>query len=125
MNKFELFQRYLEICNHALEVNKNRFPFKQILEAAQKADNSAPRLVEVSIIEDHPVEKFAILLDKNTRVVGKKHENCDNCQCQGEWRITQSYLEDVVNNPDAYISNPAKIDWEWIQAGSGIGKTIN
>ena len=110
-NKYELFQGYIDVCNRALEINKNRFPFKQILGTAQKTGED--RLVEVKIVDDGPGSDFVIGFDKN-KIKGDLHGDCPHCRCEGQWRVSRSYMEDVVRNPDAYIKNPAKLDWEWM-----------
>lgn len=107
----DLFIRYLNICNQAIEANKDRFPYSQILAAATAPESS--RSVEVCIIEDHPEAKYVIQVE-DSKLSGKPHESCEKCDCQGQWRVTRSYLEDVIKNPDEYIQNPAKIDWEWM-----------
>ncbi len=111
MDSGDLFQKYLEVCNRALEANRGRFPFKQILGAAKK--QAAPRNVEVCIIDDHPEAAYVIHMDQD-RIAGKLHEACVNCKCDGRWRVRRSYLEEVIKNPQTYIDNPAKIDWEWM-----------
>lgn len=106
-----LFERYLEICNKALENNKKRFPYKEILKALhtmRESDN-----VEVRIINDHPQPKI---------MMKRKDETVEAFPCTDEaealnakkWNVSKSYLEDVIRNPDIYIENPALIDWEWI-----------
>jgi hypothetical protein len=107
----DLFSRYLEVCNRAIAANGDRFPFKQILGAAQKSQTS--KNVEVCIIDDHPEASFVIHLDDG-KVSAQSHSACKNCNCKGQWRVARSYLEDVIQNPDEYIRNPAKIDWEWM-----------
>ena len=112
MDAYQLLQRYLDVCNQALDANKDRFPYKQILGSAQNLSHDA--LIEVSIIDDRPTETFVLSLNE-TKIVGQPHDNCTNCECDAKWRINRSYLEEVINHPEDYIRNPAKIDWEWMQ----------
>lgn len=112
----ELFQRYLDICNRALEANKDRFPFRQILSAMREGAEQRP--MEVCIIDDRPEASFTIALAEN-RIVTRDNKACDACGCKGKWRVRRSYLEDVVRNPEAYIRNPARIDWEWMTGEQG------
>lgn len=107
----ELFKQYLDVCNQALTANKDRFPFKHILEAA---DNAAkPKNVEVRIIDDKPDRAYVIRLE-DQRILGEGHQFCQNCDCDGYWNVPRSYLENVVQNPEDYIANPAKINWDWM-----------
>lgn len=113
----DLFEQYINICNQALESNSDRFPFKQILNAAKNNDDS--QNIEVCIIDDHPIPSHTIQL-LNNQITEKKdtgcEKNCPTCQCQTQrqWRVPKSYLEDVINNPQSYIDNPAKLDWDWL-----------
>lgn len=108
----DVFSLYLNICNRALASNKDRFPYKQILEALQsQTDNSN---VEVEIIDDHPGVAHVISFRDN-KIIPREPCQCVNPTCKKKkWRVTRTYLESVTNNPDEYISNPAKMDWEWI-----------
>lgn len=112
MDNYQLFQRYLEVCNQALEMNKDKFPFKQILLPLKSANPA--KAVEVSIIDDHPVDRYTLTVN-GEKLVGEIAKPCANCGCGGAWRIQKSYLEDVIAHPEDYINNPAKIDWEWLQ----------
>ena len=105
-----LFEQYLKVCNHAMEVNKDRFPFKQILEAAR--EHAHTRTVEVQIVDDCPSADIMIRIESD-KIQAEDHHACENCQCDARWKVNKSYLEDVVKNPDIYIKNPARIDWEW------------
>lgn len=107
----DLFTHYLNVCNTALDANKDRFPFKQILEAVEKKQKQ--RNVEVCIVDNPQKTSFVIYL-KDHKINAQRHEGCTNCQCAGTWFVSQSYLKDVTLHPHEYIQNPAKIDWEWM-----------
>jgi len=111
MDNYQLFQRYLDVCNRALDMNKDKFPFKQILLPVQLSQSS--KTIEVSIIDDLPKDSYTLTVNGH-HLVGNIHGQCANCKCDGKWRIHKSYLEDVIRHPDEYIQNPAKIDWEWL-----------
>lgn len=104
-----LIQSYLDVCNKSLSRNKTRFPFKQIFEAAIKYDHG--RKIEVQIGE-HP-DTYVLEFEDDSLTV-KPHSKCKNCNCDGHWRVDDNYLIDVVGNPEVYIDNPAKINWEWM-----------
>ncbi len=111
MSDHDLFKKYLEICNTALRANKDRFPYKQVLGAAQNSQKG--RTIAVNIVDDTPQESYIIKL-QNDRISGNSENLANQDTCDGKWNIRKSYLEMVVNDPDAYIKNPAKIDWEWM-----------
>ena len=150
MDQAALFERYVDICNQALAANKDRFPFKHILEAVA-ADGHAPR-VDVCIVDDKPEASYILQLDglkiESTakelperpakKSCGKTADNaCCGCSdtdaagnaggCADEWVIGKSYLEDVVQNADSYIATPARLNWEWLQkapSAKGASTTV-
>ena len=104
-----LFKQYLKICNQALDENKNRFPYNHLWDAAQKLMED--EIVQISIYDDRP--KIAYCLQfKDHHIEAVKvstTDKSDSC-C-----INMSYLEQVVEEPEKYIENPAKIDWDWLR----------
>jgi len=121
MDQEDLFKSYIDICNRALEKNKDRFPFNCILNGIKNIGKATP--VRVKIIDDTCQPQFHLQLKD-----GEIHYDITNCQniCQSchvgcgagknLWSVKASYLEDVVQNPMEYIENPAKLDWEWVNA---------
>lgn len=108
---YDLIERYAEICSRALMKNKNRFPFKQILGAAQKSERERP--IEVVLSDTFPPETYVFTL-KADGVDVEPHDLCGDCRCVRSWNTNIPYLMDVTQNSQAYIDNPAKLDWEWM-----------
>ncbi len=92
-------------------LNRDRFPFKQILGAACVAEKGC--VVEVSIADDLLSETFIFELCENGLLV-KPHGDCPDCNCDRVWSVSKTYLECVADDPGSFIENPAKIDWEWM-----------
>ena len=107
----DMFRKYLDICNEALAANKNRFPFKQILNAAQQ--DNINKQIEVSIIDDKPQSSYVIQLADH-HISALPHTSCQDCSCHSKWIIPRSYIESVLKKPEIYIQNPAKLNWEWL-----------
>lgn len=63
-----LFERYISVCNEALDNNKHRFPFRQILDGLGRQALSG-NSVQVLIVDDQPAEGFCIVYEKSCRVV--------------------------------------------------------
>ena len=107
----DLIERYALICSEALLRNADRFPFKQILGAAQDAEFERP--IEVVISDTDPEEAYVFRVqEKGISVV--PHSDCGDCECARSWNANIGYLRDVAQNSQAYINNPAKLDWGWI-----------
>ena len=111
----DLMKRYLDVCNRALELNENRFPFKQILGAARKSE--CGKVIEVNIIDGKLGASYAMTFDKEG-LAAEPHSSCSDCKCERAWSVSKDYLEDVARDPESYIQNPAKIDWEWMYDAS-------
>lgn len=111
MNVSDLVYQYADVCNQALLLNRDRFPFKQILGAAQRAEQGS--MIEVSIIDIHNAETFVLHLTEKG-IVARPHGECVDCTCDRKWGVSKKYLEDVSSNPECYIQNPAYINWEWM-----------
>ena len=107
----DLISRYVEICNRALQENKERYPYKQILDAAQNMQKL--KNIGVCIVDDKPQTSYVLQLCDN-KIKGKPHHTGVDMQYDVKWRVSRTYLENVVKNPEEYVKNPAKIDWEWI-----------
>ncbi len=111
MDTLELLQQYLDICDAAIEANKERFPFKQILSAAQENERQEDVLVQIG--DQYPPERF-IIHAKDHKVSEDSSPECEDCSCGAAWRVSSSFLKNVVENPLSYIENPARLDWEWL-----------
>ncbi|MCD8526091.1 MAG: hypothetical protein LRY76_03045 [Alphaproteobacteria bacterium] len=109
----DLFQKYIEICNKALNRNKDRFPYRHIWDTLRAGINGHP--TKVYIVDDKPEATFTIQIE-NDHLAGQRNTACIHCSCKRQWHVLKSYMEDVVNNPDPYIENPAKLDWEWVNS---------
>ncbi|MBG79010.1 MAG: hypothetical protein CL570_08300 [Alphaproteobacteria bacterium] len=103
--------RYLNICNRAMASNRERFPFKQIFDAAQR--HECGKVIEVNIIGAAQPLSYAMTLDHEGLHV-KPHDACEDCQCDKKWDITYDYLQKVMRAPEHYIQNPAMLDWGWV-----------
>jgi hypothetical protein len=106
-----LLKQYLDVCHQAMISNKNRFPFKQILSAAKKAGTG--NTIEINITDTSSKNSYVLKL-QNEGVSLKPHGNCQNCKCDRKWLISEEYLQEVVKQPEIYIQNPAKLNWEWM-----------
>jgi len=107
----EVFQKYLEICNRAIEQNKSKFPYTEIWGARLKALEEEMK-VEAIVYDDRPKAAFTLRLtrDMKIEIVEKKPIKTDD-----EWPFTYQYLKRVVDNPQDYIDNPAKLEWGWLK----------
>ncbi|MGB0718849.1 MAG: hypothetical protein ACPGRX_00125 [Bdellovibrionales bacterium] len=109
----DIVKRYFDICNTALRLNKDRFPFKQILGAAAKRGMGERVEMRVARAAEDGFDPYVIYIQNDT-VVSEPHGACKNCNCARQWNVEKRYLQSVLANPDLYIANPAKLDWSWM-----------
>lgn len=110
----ELINQYFDVCSRALKENKDRFPFKQILGAAR--DSGRGQVVEVIVVDSEKGERHFVVQMHGDAITLSPHGSCGECQCDRSWVVGRPYLEEVSRHPEAYIRNPALIDWEWMYA---------
>lgn len=111
LNSDYAIKSYVNICNKALSLNKDRFPFKQILGAAKKSETG--KKIEVQIAGDSSIDSYVFSIENN-QIIVSPHSSCEKCDCDRSWHLEWPYLQEVLKNPDSYIQNPAKINWDWI-----------
>ncbi len=106
----QLFKAYLDICNRALAQHWGEFPYKQIWNAAKQAVGE--RSVQVAVYDDEPKTQFELRLEDDHLEASSEKEAND----APVWRMNLSYLRQVVEHPDDYIHNPARLDWDWLKS---------
>ena len=109
-----LFQEYLRICNEALEANKDCYPYSCIMQEIE--DRLRSHAVQVAIIdkdEKHPEALYDLVILDRLLAVKPPHKK-PHAKCP--WRITRQFLEEVALHPQAYINNPAQLNWEWLNS---------
>ena len=109
-----LFKQYLIICNEAMKAHAHEFPYKQIWNAVERLQSGEP--VDLTIYDDEPQQHYKVCL-KNKHidlVQADKNGNIDG------WKMNTSYLRKVVENPEEYIKQPAKLDWDWLKDSTEV-----
>lgn len=111
----QVFQKYLEICNQAIEKNRHTFPYTEIWSARFKVLETEAMLHAI-VYDDRPKVAFMLRLTKDMKIeiVEKKP-----IPAADEWPFTYQYLKRVVDNPEEYITNPAKLEWGWLKTVFG------
>ena len=115
-NEYEqIFERYLEVCNRALEKNKDKFPYMEIWKARwdKLGENN---ILQCAVYDDRPKVVYSLQLSKDMKI---KILNKTNVQPGDVWPFKYSFLKHVVDNPDDYINHPANLDWGWLSGVFG------
>lgn len=107
----QVFQQYLEICNRAIELNKNKFPYTEIWGVRLKALEDEIKIQAV-VFDDRPKLAYMLRLTKDMKIeIAEKKE----LPREDAWPFTYQYLKRVVDNPKEYLENPARLEWGWLQ----------
>jgi len=111
----KIFQEYLEICNQAIEKNKDKFPYTEIWGARMKLMEKETK-IEAIVYDDRPKLSCMLRLTKDMKIeiVEKK-----TIPPEEAWPFTYQYLKRVVDHPKEYIENPAKLEWGWLKTVFG------
>lgn len=111
----QLFQQYVEICNRAIEKNKNKFPYTEIWGSRLKALKDEATLNAI-VYDDRPklAVKLRLTPDMKIEIAEKKPIPPEDA-----WPFTYQYIKRVVDHPQEYIENPAKLEWGWLRTVFG------
>jgi hypothetical protein len=113
----KVFQQYLQICNRAIEQNRNKFPYTEIWGARfAKLGSDKEAILQAIIYDDRPKVEFTLRLTKDMKIEIVEKKPIPDGE---EWPFTYQYLKRVVDNPKEYIENPAKLEWGWLKTVFG------
>ncbi len=112
-----LLVEYLDVCNTALEANRNTFPYKQLFGVFEKL--FANRQVDFMMYEDDP---DLILFTATVQLAGGKFVPVPEVESKPSFhvKLKSSYMEGVVRHRQEYIDHPEKLDWDWLKSRLGI-----
>lgn len=114
-----LVDQYVHVVNQSLGQNEDESPWKQILSAARAlgADDIKAGIAVYRDDPEKPGDHF-VLGWKDGRLRKVVHGK------EGDrtwWSMPREHLEDVVENSDAYLENPAKFDLDFLTRRMGLG----
>jgi len=105
-----IFERYLDVCNQAIEKNKDKFPFIEIWRARWKTLGKN-NIFQCAVYDDRPkiIYTLELMEDMKIKIIKKAPVAMDDI-----WPFKYSYLKHVVENKQEYIDHPANLDWGWL-----------
>jgi len=112
-----LFLQFINTFNVALTKHKETIVYKQMLELGEKILGNKIIGVEVySEDESSSVAYYTIRLNAGTfDVVSHKQEKSELV-----WKLKDTYLQHVVDNPHDYVEHPEKFEWDWLKSYIGM-----
>ena len=106
-----VFRQYLNVCNQAIERNKDKFPYTEIWNARLKGPEKSA-LIHAVVFDDRPKLAYLLRLTPEMKIeITEKKE----LQTDEAWPFSYQYMKRVINHPEKYITNPARLQWGWLQ----------
>ena len=111
----DLIDRYVAVCNEALRLNRDRFPFRQIWNALNA--NQQDYKSYIYITDGDYIDKRCYIFQSNDQgITSHLVQAPENNKAKRCWYLPLAYLTTVTNDPQTYINNPALLDWGWLHS---------
>ena len=106
---YALFMSALEVVNESLQENRDNAAICPLLKNGRKA--LAEKHFGVALYRDNPEVPLDYFM---LRLTGGRFELLSHGKESPDiaWKVSNDFLRDVVDNPQDYINDPAKLDLE-------------
>lgn len=111
-DSYDMFTGALDVLNEAMENLRDKPLLKEILSLVD--GQAAGRKFGVAIYADNPDKPFdyyTIRLHNKRFEIASRGKDAPDI----DWKVSIDYLKDINSNPQDYISNPLKLDLEWLK----------
>ncbi len=111
-DSYDSFMNTLDVFNDAMDKLRDKPLIKDLMSLVDK--QTAGRQFGIAVYGDNPDKPFDYytvrLHNQRLELVSRGKDAPDL-----DWKVSIDYLEDVAENPEKYIDNPAKLDFEWLK----------
>jgi hypothetical protein len=113
-----LFVSAISVWNRALDAHRGRFPYKRILAGLDRLPYGCHAGIEVYEDDaEDPIAVFTVRFRKGLiEPVAAEPRAEEVC-----WRVSADDLERVVAEAEAFVQDPAQLDWDWLEDWAGMG----
>lgn len=110
-----LLMNYIDICNQAIEQNRDTRMFRQLERLGEKYGK--PLNMHAIIYDRDPGDVVASAIMRfNPVSPSLEMLPAADYETSLHWKVPLDYLEDVVlGRPDWYLENPLRLDWSWMK----------
>jgi hypothetical protein len=111
-DSYAMFTGALDVLNDAMKNLREKPVVKDVLSLVD--DQTAGRKFGVAIYAsdpENPFDYYTIRLHNQRFEMVSRGKDAPDI----DWKVSTDYLEDINSNPDDYISNPLKLDLDWIK----------
>lgn len=112
-----LFAQYLNVVNKALHERSDDAPYKQLIGAGKKVLQD--KEIGVAIYKDQPSapHDFFTINFRGGSFNLLKHGKAEP---DTSWKLPETHMRSVVDDPDPYIAQPAKLKLDWMKSRIGL-----
>ncbi len=111
-DSYKMLMGALDVLNEAMDKYRDKPIIRDIMSLVD--EQAAGRKFGVAVYDndpDKPFDYYTIRLhNKRMELVSRGKDSPDI-----DWKVSMEYLKDVNEDPDAYISNPLKLDLDWLK----------
>lgn len=118
MQTTALMQNYVGTVNQSIGQNRDRFPYKQMIDVSKPLTEGLK--MQVGVYKDDPkqVHDFFTLKWTGSELEFAGHGKDESTDVA--WKVPTSHLQEVVDDPAPYVREPAKLDLDWLGKRIGI-----
>jgi len=113
-----LVTQVLNVINAALEKHGDSLPYKPLLAASEKVLGDQP--IGIAVYESdpaNPFDWFTVRFRERSFELAS-HGKADDVDLA--WKVSREYLQQVAEDAQTYIDNPARLDWDWLKSRVGV-----
>ena len=111
-DSYTLFLGALEVITEAMDKYRDKPLIKDILELVD--DKASGRKFGVAVYDgeaDSTFDYYTVRLHNRRLELVSRGKDAPDI----DWKVSMDYLRDINDNPQDYISNPLKLDIEWLR----------
>lgn len=111
-----LFTQYINVVNKAIGQHRDEFPYNMLIKGGQKL--MGDRRVGVAVYAKDaatPHDYYTVSMEQDGKLDVVEHGKAAGGP-DAEWKLPESHLRQVVDNPDPYIKQPGKLNLDWLKA---------
>jgi len=112
----QLVQKYLDVCNRALQANRDHFPWKQIIAKGETTWHGKNIGLGINEPGREVPETYTIKFVNGQFV----YDGPGKVDTTYTWEADKAFMQKVVNSPQEYIDSPMKINWDWAASALNI-----
>ncbi len=107
------FQNFLDVINQSYRQNKDKASYLHLFPAFDKIFNH--RKLAIAVYQDDPGtpdEYFTVQFEDDHFEIAEHGSQ----QPVIAWKLSEDYMQKVIDESQSFIEHPEKLDWEWLKS---------